>query len=130
MPALSVVWGVLRPILTFGITLPLWVFIAAGVWLWFDKTSDIRKSVNNAVTELVDGAELEAERARNAALQKIIERKDRIAERDREAHVRFSELLSAAEDEKDGLANELEALEALPPPDQCIVDRSLLERLR
>ncbi len=54
------VWGFLAPILTFGITLPAWAFLAAGIWLWWDKTSAVREAVDKAVTELVAGAEIEA----------------------------------------------------------------------
>ncbi len=117
-------------VLTFGITIPLWLILAAGGWAWLDKTSAVRQAVNKAVTQLVHSAELDAAKAREEALRKIIAEKDRQAERDRAAMARFSELLLAAEAQKETLNDELAELEARPAPDNCIVDGDLLERLR
>lgn len=64
--ALITIWKVIRPILTFGITLPVWLFLVAGGWFWWDKTSAVRTAVNNAVTELVAGAEMDALKAKLA----------------------------------------------------------------
>lgn len=60
----ALIWKVGRAILTFGITLPLWLFLVAGGWLWWGKTSAVRLAVNNAVTELVAGAEMDARKAK------------------------------------------------------------------
>lgn len=116
--------------LAVGITVPLWLLLAAGIWLHLDRTSAIRKAVDQAVTDLVAGAELEATKAREEGLRKIIADQQIKAERDRAALARFAELLMAAQTEKEGLADELAELEATPPPDACIVDRALLDRLR
>lgn len=63
----AAVWLLLKtwvlPILTFGITLPLWLFLAAGIWVWFDKGSAVRLAVDRAVTDLVAGAQLDALKA-------------------------------------------------------------------
>lgn len=124
--AMRVLWGAL----TFGITLPVWAFLAAGLWLWLDRTSSMRQAVDRAVTTLVDGAELEAERARVAALERIIDRQRELAERDRAAMARFSDLLTASEENQKELADELAEIASAPPPDACTVDRALLDRLR
>lgn len=55
-----------KPILTFGITLPLWLFLVAGIWLWWDKSSAVRRAVDTAVTNLVAGAEIDALKAKAA----------------------------------------------------------------
>lgn len=118
------------PLLTVGITIPLWLILAAGLWLHLDKSSAVRSAVNRAVTDLVHSAEIEAAKAREEALRKILAEKDRQAERDRIALARFAELLHAAETEKDNLHDEIAELEAAPPPDSCVVDDALLDRLR
>lgn len=118
------------PVLTAGITIPLWLILAAGVWLHFDKSSAVRAAVNRAVTDLVHSAELEAAKARETALNKILAEQQRQALRDREALTKFADLLSAANAEKETLYDEIAELEALPPPDACTVDGALIERLR
>lgn len=118
------------PILTVGITIPLWLILAAGLWLHFDKVSAVRQAVDRAVSDLVHSAELEAAAAREEALRKIKAELERQAERDRAALARFSELLTAAETEKEGLADDLAELAAQPAPDSCIVDGALADRLR
>jgi hypothetical protein len=120
----------LLAILAVGITIPFGLLLAAGIWLWLDRSSAIRQTVDRAVAELVDGAELEAARAREEALNKIIADQRQKSERDRAALARFAELLAAAQTEKEGLADELAELEATPLPDRCTVDRALLNRLR
>lgn len=90
----AAVWLFLKtwvlPILTFGITLPVWAFLAGGVWLSIDKTSAVRLAVDKAVTELVAGAQLDALKA-----EAIEERRLR-AWSDGKA----DEALQAAEDER------------------------------
>lgn len=118
------------PVLAFGITIPLWLILTAGLWLHLDKASSVRRAVDRAVSDLVHSAELEAAAAREEALRKIVAERERQAERDRAALARFSELLIAAETEKEGLADELAELAAQPAPDSCIVDGTLADRLR
>ncbi|BCH33110.1 hypothetical protein MesoLjLc_50400 [Mesorhizobium sp. L-8-10] len=123
-------WGILRPILTFGITLPLWVFIAAGGWLWWDRTSAVREAVEKAVTELVAGAQLDAlesQLVEERRLRAFVEGKARALEI---ANKAFEEKYLLAELEKEGLADELDEIRAAPAPDGCVVDRALLERMR
>lgn len=117
-------------ILTIGITIPLWLIAVAGAWAYFDKSSAVRREVNRAVSNLVHSAELDAAKAREEALRKIIAEKERRAERDAAAIARFSELLLAFEAEKESLNDELAELAAQPAPDDCVVDGDLLERLR
>lgn len=118
------------PLLTAGITIPLWLILAAGLWLHFDKSSSVRQAVDRAVSDLVHSAEIEAAAAREEALRKIIAERERQAERDRVALARFAELVADAETERRNLIDEIAELEAQPAPDSCVVDGDLAERLR
>ena len=117
-------------LLTFGITLPIWLLIAAVVWFHFDKTSAVRHAVDRALTQLVHSAELEAAQARAEGLAKIVERMREQGERDRLAYQRFAELLATAEHRNGVLIDEIADMEAMPAPDSCTVDGALLDRLR
>lgn len=127
----------LLPILTFTIALPVWVFLVAGAWLYFDKASAVRTAVDKAVTKLVAGAEIEALNAKLVEERHIRQWSDRkaaeasqIAESDRKA---LEELdthfaLTAIDDRKK--KDDLVQIEARPTPDGCRVDEYLLNRLR
>lgn len=118
------------PLLTAGITIPLWLILAAGLWLHLDKTSTVRQAVDRAVSDLVHSAEIEAAAAREEALRKIMAERERQAERDRVALARFVAMMADAETERRNLLDEIAELEAQPAPDSCIVDGGLAERLR
>jgi hypothetical protein len=118
------------PVLTFGITIPLWLILTAGLWLHLDKASTVRRAVDWAVSDLVHSAELEAAAAREEALRKIMAERERLAERDRDALARFAEMMADAEIERRNMLDEIAELEAQPAPDSCIVDGDLAERLR
>ena len=118
------------PILTFGITIPLWLILAAGLWLHLDKASTVRRAVDRAVSDIVHSAELDAAAAREDALRKIMAERESLAERDRAALARFTELMADAEIERRNLLDEIADLEAQPAPDSCLVDGDLAERLR
>lgn len=120
----------LLPALTFGITIPLWLIIAAGLWVHFDKASTVRQAVNKAVSDLVHSAELEAAKAREEGLRKIIAEKERRAERDAAAVARFSVLLADAESERETLNDDITNLTARVLSDGCVVDADLLDLLR
>lgn len=123
-------WAIAKPILFFAIPVPVALILAAWAWVAIDKSSAVRKAVNAAVTELVDGAELEAERARVEALQKILAERERQAEADREALRAFAAMLEQAETENGTLADALALIENQPVDPGCRVDRTLLNRLR
>ncbi|MGX7874445.1 hypothetical protein ACVDG5_018285 [Mesorhizobium sp. ORM6] len=125
------------PLLTFTISLPLWVFLAAGGWLYFDKASAVRVAVDKAVTKLVAGAEIEALQAKLDSERRIREWSDskaaeasQIAETERQARQELETnfALSAIDDRKK--KDDLVQIEARPTPDGCRVDGFLLERLR
>ncbi|TPN04528.1 hypothetical protein [Mesorhizobium sp. B2-1-2] len=125
------------PVLTFGITLPVWVFLVAGAWLYFDKASAVRTAVDKAVTKLVAGAEIEALQAKLDEERRIREWSDnkaaeanRIAETERRAREELETnlALSAIDDRKK--KDDLVQIEARPTPDGCRVDQFLLERMR
>lgn len=123
----------LRPllgILTFGLTIPVWLVLAVGLWVHFDKSSAVRQAVDRAVTELVTGAELEAERAKVQALEQInAELRGRAAALDA-ANTRFSESLLAAQTDLEDANAQIADLLSRPVNDACAVDSSILERLR
>lgn len=127
---LSRVGGSLLSVLTLGITIQVWMILAAGVWLYFDRSSAIRQAVNSAVTELVDGAELEAAQARIEALQTINAENERIIKRDQDTIATFGDLLARAAIENEGMDDEIAELRSQPVNAACIVDDALLERVR
>lgn len=65
--------GGLLKVLTFGLTIPVWLVLAVSLWVHFDKGSAVRQAVDRAVTELVAGAELEAAREREKAMRVTID---------------------------------------------------------
>ncbi|GAB5506699.1 MAG: hypothetical protein Rhirs2KO_18620 [Rhizobiaceae bacterium] len=121
--------GGLGKVLMMGVTIPVGLILAVSIWAYFDRSSAIRQAVDEAVTELVDGAELEAAEARLEALQKILAEKERINQRDQESIARFGQMLAEAAIQNEGLIDEIADLEA-QPLDVCVVDDALLERLR
>jgi type II secretory pathway component PulF len=123
-------WALARRVLFFAIPVPVALILAAWAWVAIDKSSAVRRAVNAAVEKLVDGTELAAERARVAALQKILAERERQAEADRAALRAFADQLAAAETENGTLADALALIENQPVDPLCRVDRPLLERLR
>lgn len=117
-------------ILTFGVTLPVWLFLAAGAWLYIDRGSAIRTAVNEAVTELVAGAEIEAANARAEALELINAELKGRATALALANSRFSESLEAAQTDLESANGQLAELLALPVNDRCDVDAGIFDRLR
>jgi hypothetical protein len=138
MPAiLATAWKIIGPILTFGITLPVWFFLAGGVWLWVDKASAARVAVDRAVTRLVAGAELDALRETAAANARLAAFRDgEIAEARRRqgaleaANAALSGQQAANDIENKRLIDELDELASQPPPADCRVNPDLLRRLR
>lgn len=125
-----VVRRLLGAFLSFGITIPVWLILAGGLWIYCDKASAVRTAVNSAIAGLVYSAEIEAAKAREKALLKIINEQQQQAERDRKAIEKFEQRLAAAEAERDRLYDEIAELESTPAPDSCVVDDSLIDRLR
>lgn len=120
----------LLAILTFGITLPVWAFLAAGAWLALDRDSVVRMAVNEAVTNLVAGAELEAERARADALERINANLRGRATALALANSRFSQSLETAQTDLESANGQLAELLANPVNGACAVDPDILGRLR
>jgi hypothetical protein len=130
---LVTIWKVLRPILVFGITLPVWVFLAAGVWLWIDKTSAVRHAVDKAVTELVAGAQLDALQAELTEQRRLrawsdgkADQASKIAADERSARVTLETTLALTDADKRKAEDELAALQAR---DDGLVDQQLLDSL-
>lgn len=121
------------PILTFGITLPVWVFLAGGAWLWIDKTSAVRHAVDTAVTRLVAGAQLDAlqaevieERRLRAWSDGKADEASKIAAAERSARVTLETTLKQTDAEKRKAEDDLAALQAR---DDGLVDKQLLDSL-
>ena len=123
-------WSFARRILFFAIPVPVALIVAAWVWVTWDKSSAVRRAVDTAVTKLVDGAELDAERATTAALRKIIADRNRQAAADRDALRKFADQLAAADTENGNLADAIALLESQPVNPACTVDQPFLDRLR
>lgn len=135
--ALRAIWSFIRPILVFGITLPVWVFLAAGIWLWFDKTSAVRAAVNKATAELVAGAQIEALNAQLVEERRIrawsdgkAEEAAKIAADERAARVDLEQQLTQTDAQKKESDDELAALKAKAVSVGCTVDDGLLGGLR
>ncbi|TPI86374.1 hypothetical protein [Mesorhizobium sp. B2-8-9] len=147
----AVIIGFLRtwllPVLTFTIPLPVWAFLAAGGWLWFDRDSAVRTAVNKAVTQMVAGAQLEALQAQLIEERRIrqwsdsqAEEKARIADAEQSARVDLQTKLTLTDSRRKGLADELAELKAREAKRQqdskgaiapeCAVDDFLFGRLR
>lgn len=134
---LRAIWSFIRPILVFGITLPVWVFLVAGAWLWFDKTSSVRQAVNKATAELVAGAQLEALNAQLVEERRIrawsdgkAEEAAKIAADERAARVDLEQQLTQTDAQKKESDDELAALKAKAVSAGCTVDDGLLGGLR
>lgn len=117
-------------ILTFGITLPVGVILAAGIWVHFDKNSTVRQAVDRAVEELVTGAELEAEKAKNAALESVISELKGQADALEAANRRFSDNLRTAQLDLENANDEIRELAVRPVNNKCVVDGNVIKLLR
>lgn len=117
-------------ILTFGVTVPVGVILAAGLWVHLDKGSAVRAAVDRAVVELVAGADLAAAEARVEALEKVQAELTRQRDALSDANRDFANDLAAAETELELAHADLEHLAATPINDACAVDGAVLERLR
>lgn len=132
MGALAIAWRFLQPVLKFlsiGITVPVWIIVAAALWWQVDKGSAVKRAVDRAVTQLVAGEELEAEKATVEALRKIIDAQRRQAEALEQANRDFEQQMAEAERQAEELADELADISSRPVNDACVVDGGILERL-
>ena len=130
MPALLLGFlGQAGKILTIGITIPIWLMLVVGGWLYFDRNSAIRQAVDQAVTQLVDGAELEAARARAEALELVNAELKGRAEALEGANQRFSESLRQAQLDLENANDQITELASRPVNSDCAVDGSVFERL-
>ena len=126
----ATLWALGRRLLFFAIPVPVALLLALWGWLTVDKYSSIRLAVDRALENLVNGAELDAARARAASLEMILDHMARQAEADRDALAAFADQLAAAQSENGNLADALRVIENQPVDPLCRVDRALLDRLR
>ena len=117
-------------VLTFGLTLPVWFVLCVGLWVYIDKGSAVRLAVDRAVTELVTGAELEAAQARVQALEQINTELAGRATALGAANSRFAESLLQSQNDLENVNDQLADVLATPVNQLCVVDGSVLKRLR
>ncbi|OAB57599.1 hypothetical protein AY599_18240 [Leptolyngbya valderiana BDU 20041] len=120
----------LRGVLVAGVTLPVWLMLAIGLWLYVDRGSAVRTAVDAAVTELVAGAEIAGLEARIAALETLNAEEAGRAMALEQANARFADQLGEAMIELDNANDEIAELLARPVDADCRVDDGLAERLR
>jgi len=132
LAALLPIWKVIKGILTFQLSVPVFVILLAVGWFYFDRSSAIRTAVNNAVTKLVAGAELAAKDELILVKDKQIIDAKRVIERQQE---RLESEQKANEDLQNEIAvsterNKLlkENLNALPTKTCTAGDSSIDER--
>lgn len=122
MAILAALWR----IASITIPLPIAVIVAIGVWWQVDKHSAVRQ----AVTELVAGAELEAERAKVTSANLLREEIERQRDTLATANKQFEADVEAAKAEQNAAEQELDELKKRPVNGKCAVDDDLLGRLR
>lgn len=130
---IKIVWRILG----FTIPVPVAVILAALAWVQFDKSSAIRKAVNERVTEMVAGAEIAVLEAKIDAEQKIsAARGAAAAEANRrlqveiDARVNLSQRMAAIQTENEILNDDLADMLSRPVDRACSVDADVLGRLR
>lgn len=113
-----------------GITAPIWLVAAIGLWLWFDQGSAVRQAVNAATQELVAGARIAAlEAERNALLTLNADEAGRAAALER-ANDRFAEQMAAAQVNLENANDQIAELLARPVASDCTADSGFVDRLR
>lgn len=129
--------GIVGGVLGFIIPAPLILIFAALAWVHFDKSSAVRAAVDKAVTDLVAGAEINALKATISAQREIAARSAdvaaealRRARAGREALETLNARLAGSQAENKEIKNDLEDLLSRPVSGDCLVDPSVLERLR
>lgn len=120
----------LRGVLVAGVTRPVWLMLAIGLWLYVDRGSAVRTAVDAAVTELVAGAEIAGLEARIAALETLNAEEAGRAMALEQANARFADQLGEAMIELDNANDEIAELLARPVDADCRVDGGLADRLR
>ena len=122
LPIIRAIWG----FLSLSLKIPLWLMlIAVLAHFWLQHSA-----VHKATANLVARAELEAAKAKAEGLQKIADDAKARADTLKAANDAYAK--QAAEDSiKIGnLDDQINELLSKPVNDQCIVDRSILDRLR
>lgn len=113
-------------LLSIRVTIPVWLIIAAGFWVQYDKSSVVRK----AIAELVAGAELEAERARVTAKDQIIQTLEQKAALLTKANENFNSELQEARTSLEDADDQIQELLSSPVNSTCTVDSRVFDRLQ
>lgn len=120
------VWAVLN----FGFKITVWMALAAVALHFITKGTAVRAAVDEAVTRLVAGAELEAAEARGDALAAILAEQTARIERLQMANAEFEQNLQQAKTELEKTNAKLEQVESVPVRPDCRVDNRVFDLLR
>lgn len=132
---MPLIWGLLRNILGFTIPVPVALLVAAWGFYqaaaWWDKTSAIKKAVDEAVHELITGAEKEALQERLKAEVALKEAYRKISEREIERARLAHEALEDYKEDTDGEIDDLkERLNDLRESGAPVVSPQQFNKLR
>lgn len=129
--------GVIGRVLGFIVPVPVILILAALAWVHFDKSSAIRKAVDDKVTQMVAGAQIAALNAKISAQREIAAKSAdaaaealRRARAGQEAANRLEARLAATQAENEVINDDLADLLSRPVDRGCAVDADLLGRLR
>lgn len=130
MIALASIGRTLWSVLTFGITLPVWIFLAAWLFFQWDKSQAVKDAVADLVAhERIAG--LEAQITKERALRALVEGKRQAAEA---ANKAFYDRALTAQLEQGKLEDEVEDLKRSAPvcsdDSGGFVDQRFIDRLR
>ena len=124
-------------ILSITLNIPIWLILASILGGIYIKNTAVGEAVRQTIIEITAKAELEALEHIIRNKDKLIEEQEKEIEEQRimmELNARIMrELEEQAEIEEKELKEAMDKLDALsnqPPPDACVVDESILNRLR
>ena len=126
---LSAAWKIAK----FSVPVPVAAFVAAFLWVTFDKHSAVRKAVAEVVAAeqlAEERAKVESQRIAKEFAQNLLNAAVRRAQKLETANRAFALSLAESEDENRKLTDEVAQLESSPVNGACLVDDALLNRMR
>lgn len=123
------VWKAVLGVATIAIPIPIFVLVAGGLWLWIDTGSRVRRAVDDAVINLVAGAQIDALEAKLGAERQLRiftegqrDEARRVQDEREKAKQEFSDKLVLSELESENYALEIDQLKKQKRPDGCTAD--------
>ncbi len=114
--------NIARKVLFFTIPIPVAVILAAALYVHF-------YSIPSAIKQYVSGAELQASKTEIVALQKIADEQKRRADNAEAAGLKLAQSMADVRQQKIGLQDEINKLQARPVDPACRVG-GLIDELR